>query len=57
MAILQLPREQQEVIALWAAGIDPASIAATARAPRETVFSRRKYAIAKLRSSLRDIGP
>jgi RNA polymerase sigma factor (sigma-70 family) len=56
-AILQLPREQREVIALWAAGIDPASIAATARAPRETVFSRRKYAIAKLRSSLRDIGP
>jgi RNA polymerase sigma-70 factor (ECF subfamily) len=56
-AMLQLPREQREVIALWAAGIEPASIAATARAPRETVFSRRKYAIAKLRIALSDIGP
>jgi RNA polymerase sigma-70 factor (ECF subfamily) len=54
-AIMQLPREQREVIALWSAGIDPAVIAATARAPRETVFSRKKYAIAKLRIALSDM--
>jgi RNA polymerase sigma factor (sigma-70 family) len=56
-ALLQLPREQREVIALWAAGIDPASIAATVRAPRDTVSSRRKYALAKLRIALSDLLP
>lgn len=56
-ALLKLPREQREVISLWAAGIEPAAIAATVRAPRETVFSRKKYAIAKLRIALSDLLP
>jgi RNA polymerase sigma factor (sigma-70 family) len=51
-AVLRLPCEQRQVIALWAAGTDPASIAAMLHAPRETVFSRKKYAIAKLRVAL-----
>jgi RNA polymerase sigma-70 factor (ECF subfamily) len=52
-AVLQLPCEQRQVVALWAAGTDPASIATMVHAPRETVFSRKKYAIAKLRVALR----
>jgi RNA polymerase sigma factor (sigma-70 family) len=55
-AILQLPREQREVIELWAAETEPAAIAALVRAPRETVFSRKKYAIAKLRMALLALG-
>jgi RNA polymerase sigma factor (sigma-70 family) len=56
-ALLRLPFEQQQVIALWAADVEPASIAVMLRAPRQTVFSRKKYAIAKLRSALRDLAP
>jgi RNA polymerase sigma-70 factor (ECF subfamily) len=56
-AVRELPREQREVITLWAAGTDPAAIAALVRAPRDTVFSRRKYALAKLRVALRDLDP
>ncbi|HKU15739.1 MAG TPA: sigma-70 family RNA polymerase sigma factor [Steroidobacteraceae bacterium] len=51
-AVRRLPREQRDVIALWAAGTDPAAIAVMVQAPRETVFSRKKYAIAKLRIAL-----
>lgn len=51
-ALALLPIEQREVIALWASGVDPADIAAMTNAPRETVLSRKKYAIAKLRKAL-----
>jgi RNA polymerase sigma factor (sigma-70 family) len=56
-AIRELPFEQREVIALWALGEEPAAIAAITGAPRDTVFSRKKYALAKLRDTLRDLGP
>jgi RNA polymerase sigma-70 factor, ECF subfamily len=51
-ALARLPFEQREVIALWISGIDPMDIASMTNAPRETVLSRKKYAIAKLRKSL-----
>jgi RNA polymerase sigma-70 factor, ECF subfamily len=51
-AIATLPFEQREVIALWASGIDPMDIANITAAPRETVMSRKKYGIAKLREAL-----
>jgi RNA polymerase sigma-70 factor (ECF subfamily) len=54
-AIRALPLEQREVIALWAIEIEPAAIAVITGAPRETVLSRKKYALAKLRSALSDL--
>jgi RNA polymerase sigma factor (sigma-70 family) len=56
-ALLALPFEQREVIALWALGEEPAAIAAITGAPRDTVFSRKKYALAKLRDALQDFAP
>lgn len=56
-AMTQLPFEQREVIALWAAGIEPTEIAIITQAPRETVLSRKKYALAKLRAALGDVLP
>jgi RNA polymerase sigma-70 factor, ECF subfamily len=54
-AIQTLPLEQREVIALWIAEIEPAAIAEITGAPRDTVLSRKKYALAKLRSALSDL--
>lgn len=54
-AIRALPLEQREVIALWIAEVDPAAIAEITGAPRDTVLSRKKYALAKLRSALSDL--
>ncbi|MCG3200064.1 MAG: ECF RNA polymerase sigma factor SigE [bacterium] len=51
-ALLALPFEQREVMALWAADFDFDTMAALTGAPRETLMSRRKYAIAKLRAAL-----
>jgi RNA polymerase sigma factor (sigma-70 family) len=53
-AVATLPLAQREVIVLWASGIDPMDIATITNAPRETVLSRKKYAMAKLREALRD---
>jgi RNA polymerase sigma-70 factor (ECF subfamily) len=58
-ALMRLPYEQREVIAMWAEDVDLASMVATIGAPRDTVLSRKKYAIAKLRAALsadRDTG-
>jgi DNA-directed RNA polymerase specialized sigma24 family protein len=43
------------VIALWIAEVEPAAIAVITGAPRDTVLSRKKYALAKLRSALSDL--
>jgi RNA polymerase sigma factor (sigma-70 family) len=51
-ALRQLPFEQREVIALWAADVGVDTIAAMIGAPRDTILSRRKYALAKLRHAL-----
>jgi DNA-directed RNA polymerase specialized sigma24 family protein len=50
-ALRQLPFEQREVIALWAADVGVDAIAAMIGA-RDTLLSRRKYAVAKLRHAL-----
>jgi RNA polymerase sigma-70 factor (ECF subfamily) len=54
-AIQNLPLEQREVIALWIAEVEPAAIAEITGAPRDTVLSRKKYALAKLRGALSDL--
>jgi len=56
-ALRTLPLEQREVIAFWVAGMGFDSIAAIVGAPRETVLSRKKYAIAKLRAALAALIP
>lgn len=52
-ALLRLPFEQQQVVALWADGMGIGAIAALTAAPRDTVLSRKKYALAKLRVLMR----
>ena len=49
-----LPFEQRQVVALWADGMRIGAIAALTAAPRDTVLSRKKYALAKLRVLLHE---
>jgi RNA polymerase sigma-70 factor (ECF subfamily) len=56
-AMGSLPFEQREVVALWATGIELDAIVAITGAPRDTVLSRKKYAIAKLRAALSRLAP
>lgn len=51
-AVDALPLEQREVIALWTAGASIKEMVALTGAPRDTVLSRKKYALTKLRQSL-----
>jgi RNA polymerase sigma-70 factor (ECF subfamily) len=51
-ALRRLPFEQREVIALWAAGMDLETMVSVIGAPRDTILSRKKYALAKLRAAL-----
>lgn len=53
-ALLRLPFEQRRVLALWADGVRIGAIAALTEAPRDTVLSRKKYALAKLRTLLHE---
>jgi RNA polymerase sigma-70 factor (ECF subfamily) len=55
-ALQRLPLEQRRVVALWADGVRIGAIAALTQAPRDTVLSRKKYALAKLRAMLHDRG-
>ena len=50
-AVHLLPSAQRDVITLWAAGFGPQEIARMQGVPRQTVLSRKKYALAKLRTS------
>jgi RNA polymerase sigma factor (sigma-70 family) len=51
-AVAELPVEQREVVVLWAQGHELTAIAAVAGVPWETVVSRKKYALSKLRAAL-----
>ena len=50
-ALAQLPLEQRDVIALWSAGVSIEHMMEITAAPRDTVLSRKKYALAKLKKS------
>ncbi|MFK7914536.1 MAG: sigma-70 family RNA polymerase sigma factor [Pseudomonadales bacterium] len=51
-AVSQLPLEQREVIALWATGASIKEMMQVTQAQKDTVLSRKKYALAKLRATL-----
>jgi RNA polymerase sigma factor (sigma-70 family) len=55
-AIDCLPFEQREVVLLWAHGHDLTAIAEICGSPWATIVSRKKYALARLRSELRVLG-
>ncbi|MBK6673287.1 MAG: sigma-70 family RNA polymerase sigma factor [Proteobacteria bacterium] len=52
LALRELPAEQRDVVALWSLDIDIDTIATIVQAPRDTVISRKKYALVKLRHAL-----
>jgi RNA polymerase sigma factor (sigma-70 family) len=56
-AVHLLPPAQRDVITLWAAGFGPQDIARIQGVPRQTVFSRKKNALAKLRTSVLAAAP
>lgn len=51
-AVRALPFEQREVIAFWSLGMDIEPMQQIIGAPRDTILSRKKYALAKLRARL-----
>lgn len=51
-ALRRLPFEQREVIALWASGMDLETMVMVIGAPRDTILSRKKYALTKLRVAM-----
>src|SRR5262245_26889636 len=55
-ALATLPPLQTEVLRLWASGLSPTAVAASTRAPRDTILSRKKYGFAKLRNALLERG-
>ncbi|HEU4781201.1 MAG TPA: sigma-70 family RNA polymerase sigma factor [Steroidobacteraceae bacterium] len=52
LALRDLPHEQREVAALWSVGFEIDVIATVVGAPRDSVISRKKYALSKLRHAL-----
>jgi RNA polymerase sigma-70 factor (ECF subfamily) len=56
-ALAQLPPEQREVAMMWSQGWSVAEIAELTRTPLDTIASRRKYAIKRLRELLAQHGP
>ena len=55
-AMATLPVEQREVLALWSAGTPIDTMAEITGVPRDTVLSRKKYAINKMRAALAAAG-
>lgn len=55
-AIASLPMEQRDVVAMWASGIGFDLIGKITSAPRDTVISRKKYGIKKMRAALEEAG-
>ncbi|MFO1425658.1 MAG: sigma-70 family RNA polymerase sigma factor [Steroidobacteraceae bacterium] len=51
-ALAHLPDEQREVLRLWSVGTPILAIAERTAAPRDTVLSRKKYGLARLRRLL-----
>lgn len=56
-AIADLPFEQREVLALWVQGFSIQEMTNKVGAPRDTVLSRKKYALKKLKTALKAISP
>lgn len=52
VALRALPEEQRQVVCLWMVGTSIKDMAAACRAPVDTVLSRKKYAVARMRRSL-----
>ena len=52
LAMRDLPLDQRDVVALWSLEIDIDTIATIVEAPRDTVISRKKYALSRLRHAL-----
>jgi RNA polymerase sigma-70 factor (ECF subfamily) len=57
MALAQLPVQQRDTLRLWMAGCSIEAMAARTRAPRDTVLSRKKYAMRRLRVTLAELAP
>lgn len=53
-AVERLPAEQRRVIRLWSNGASIREMSAACCAPRDTVLSRKKYAVARLRGFFAD---
>lgn len=51
-AVSSLPREQEQVIRMWARGESIRAMSQASAAPTDTVLSRKKYALAHMRSAL-----
>lgn len=51
-AVGDLPAAQRRVISLWARGVSIRDMAIACTAPTDTVLSRKKYALARLRNRL-----
>tara|TARA_R110002096_G_scaffold3025_2_gene15469 strand:+ start:4864 stop:5592 length:729 start_codon:yes stop_codon:yes gene_type:complete len=56
-AIAELPVDQREVLALWLQGFSIKEMMREVDAPRDTVLSRKKYALKKLRCALDALSP
>jgi DNA-directed RNA polymerase specialized sigma24 family protein len=48
----RLPAEQRKVSLMWSQGASIREMAAACHAPRDTVLSRKKYAVARLRGTI-----
>lgn len=55
-ALSDLPEEQRDVVSLWANGYDADTIAVMTACPKNTVLSRKRYGIRKLRQLLTAAG-
>ena len=55
-ALLELPLEQREVLALWATGMRLADIATITGVGRDTVIGRKRYGIQRLRKAIKQSG-
>ncbi|HUG72937.1 MAG TPA: hypothetical protein VMK82_05885, partial [Steroidobacteraceae bacterium] len=51
-AVIELPPEQRKVIRMWAQGTSIRDMARASDAPADTVLSRKKYAMARMRGAL-----
>ncbi len=51
-AVTSLPVEQQQVIRMWSQGTSIREMSRASAAPTDTVLSRKKYALARMRNTL-----
>jgi RNA polymerase sigma-70 factor (ECF subfamily) len=56
-ALAQLPAQQRDTLRLWMAGWSIEAMSARTQAPRDTVLSRKKYAMRRLRITLAPLAP